>query len=166
LNHCDGLSKTSTIVQVKENLMALQPDLGIGEIAARTGLSVSALRFYEAKGLVRPIRTSGGQRRYRRADLRRISFVMIASGLGFTLTEIRAVLDRLPEGRAPNARDWSRIGADFQAELDRRIVVMQRLRDRLDGCIGCGCLSLKRCALHNPGDVQGTEGTGPGLYRR
>lgn len=145
--------------------MARAADLGIGEIAARTGLSVSALRFYEDKGLVHPIRSSGGQRRYRRADIRRLSFVMIASDLGFTLGEIRDVLDGLPEGRPPNAGDWNRIGAEFRAELDRRIVVMQRLRARLDGCIGCGCLSLKTCALLNPGDEAARGGAGPRLFR-
>ena len=143
----------------------LPADLGIGEIAARTGLSVSALRFYEAKGLLRPIRSLGGQRRYRRADIRRISFVKIAADLGFTLAEIRAVLAGLPEGRAPNARDWTRIGTGFRAELDRRIAVMQRLRARLDGCIGCGCLSLKTCALHNPDDEAAAGGSGPRLFR-
>ena len=140
-------------------------DLGIGEIAQRTGLSVSALRFYEARGLVRPIRTAGGQRRYRRADLRRVSFVMIATELGFTLAEVRAVLAGLPDGRAPTVRDWTRIGAGFRAELDRRITVMQRLRERLDGCIGCGCLSLGTCRLHNPDDEAATGGAGPRLFR-
>lgn len=145
--------------------MARAADLGIGDIAARTGLTVSALRFYEAKGLVRPVRTAGGQRRFRRADIRRISFVMIASDLGFSLAEIRAVLDRLPDGRTPSARDWARIGSDFRAELDRRVEKMTKLRDRLDGCIGCGCLSLKTCALHNPGDEASAGGAGPRLFR-
>jgi MerR family redox-sensitive transcriptional activator SoxR len=151
------------MVEVKRQVP--KPDLGIGEIAERTGLSVSALRFYEAEGLVRPIRTSGGQRRFRRADLRRISFVKIATELGFTLAEIRGVLAGLPDGRAPNARDWTRIGREFRAELDRRIGVMQRLRERLDGCIGCGCLSLKTCRLHNPADEAAAEGAGPRLLR-
>jgi MerR family redox-sensitive transcriptional activator SoxR len=140
-------------------------DLGIGEIAARTGLSVSALRFYEARGLVRPIRTQGGQRRYRRADLRRVSFLMIATELGFTLAEIRKVLAGLPDNRTPTVRDWTRIGAGFRTELDRRITVMQRLRDRLDSCIGCGCLSLATCRLHNPGDAAAEGGAGPRLVR-
>jgi MerR family transcriptional regulator, redox-sensitive transcriptional activator SoxR len=143
----------------------LPADLGIGEIARRTGLPLSTLRFYEAKGLVRPIRSDGGQRRYRRADIRRISFVMIAADLGFTLAEIRGVLAGLPEGRAPNARDWTRISTAFRTELDRRIAVMQRLRARLDGCIGCGCLSLKTCRLLNPDDEAADGGPGPSLMR-
>jgi len=146
--------------------MPLPPrDLGIGEVAARTGLSVPALRFYETQGLVRPVRSAGGQRRYLRADIRRLSVVMIATDLGFTLAEIRAVLDRLPDGRTPTARDWTRIAAGFRAELDRRIDGMQRLRDRLDGCIGCGCLSLQRCRLLNPDDAAAAEGPGPALLR-
>lgn len=137
--------------------------LSIGQIAARTGLSVSALRFYEEQGLIHPGRNAGGQRRFQRADLRRVSFILIAQKFGFTLPEIRAELDRLPAGRAPTKRDWERISRHFGQVLDARIAAMQRLRDRLDGCIGCGCLSLKSCALYNPDDSAGRQGSGPRL---
>ena len=142
--------------------MALPPrDLGIGEVARRTGLSVSALRFYEAQGLVRPIRASGGQRRYLRSDIRRLSVVMVATDLGFTLAEIRAEFEKLPERRAPGKADWTRLATHFRAELERRIAGLTLLRDRLDGCIGCGCLSLKSCQMFNPEDSAATEGPGP-----
>ncbi len=135
--------------------------LSIGQIAERTGLSVSAIRFYEAQGLVQPTRTHSGHRRYRRSDLRRLSFVMIAQQLGFPLQEIRARLEGLPDGRTPTRKDWQRLSRGFRAELQRRIELMTRLRDRLDGCIGCGCLSLDRCALYNPEDRAARQGPGP-----
>ncbi len=135
--------------------------LSIGQIAERTGLSVSAIRFYEAQGLVQPTRTHSGHRRYRRSDLRRLSFVMIAQQLGFPLQEIRARLEGLPDGRTPTRKDWQRLSRGFRAELQRRIELMTRLRDRLDGCIGCGCLSLDRCALYNPEDRVARQGPGP-----
>lgn len=137
--------------------------LPIGEMARRTGLSVATIRFYEEQGLIRPMRAPGGQRRFRRADLRRLSFVRIAQGLGFTLAEIRAQLETLPEGRTPNARDWRRLSASYRAVLDARIATLTRLRDDLDGCIGCGCLSLEKCRLYNPGDKVAAEGPGPNL---
>ncbi|MCR8723254.1 redox-sensitive transcriptional activator SoxR [Frigidibacter sp. ROC022] len=146
--------------------MALPPrDLGIGEVAARTGLSVPTLRFYETRGLVKPLRTSGGQRRYLRADLRRLSIIRVATDLGFSLAEVGAVLDRLPPGRAATQADWNRIARHFRRELDRRIRGMERLRERLDGCIGCGCLSMKRCALFNRDDEAAAEGPGSRLWR-
>jgi len=135
--------------------------LSIGQIAERTGLSVSAIRFYEAQGLVQPTRTHSGHRRYRRSDLRRLSFVMIAQQLGFPLQEIRARLEGLPDGRTPTRKDWQRLSRGFRAELQRRIELLTRLRDRLDGCIGCGCLSLDRCALYNPEDRAARQGPGP-----
>ena len=135
----------------------------IGEVARRTGLAVSAIRYYEDEGLIRPMRAPGGQRRFRRADLRRLSFIRIAQGLGFTLSQIRAQMAALPEGRTPNARDWRRLSRAYREELDRKIAVMQRLRDDLDGCIGCGCLSLERCRLYNPDDRVGAEGAGARL---
>ncbi len=141
--------------------MARSGGLSIGEVADRTGLSVSAIRHYEAEGLVRPPRNAGGQRRFDRSDIRRLSFVMIAQDLGFALAEIRAQLDKLPEGRAPSKADWARIARSFRATLDARIATMTRLRDRLDGCIGCGCLSLAACRLHNPGDRARARGPGP-----
>jgi MerR family redox-sensitive transcriptional activator SoxR len=135
--------------------------LGIGEVAARTGLSVSAIRFYESKGLVLPKRNSGSQRQFVRSDIRRLSFVLIAQQLGFSIVEIRSQLDFLPSHRAPTQKDWSRISRGFRVELQNRIDTMERMRDRLDGCIGCGCLSLKKCALYNPEDRAKQQGAGP-----
>ena len=133
----------------------------IGDLAARTGVAVSAIRFYEAKGLVAALRTSGNQRRFLRADIRRISFILIAQGMGLSLEEIAAELARLPGERTPNAADWARISKSLRARIDARIAALERTRANLDGCIGCGCLSLKRCALYNPGDKAAREGTGP-----
>ncbi|MEO0998111.1 MAG: redox-sensitive transcriptional activator SoxR [Pseudomonadota bacterium] len=135
--------------------------LAIGELARRTGLTVSAIRFYEAKGLVAPLRDSGGRRRFRRSDVRRLSFVMIAQQLGFSILEISSQLETLPHGRAPTRRDWGRISRRFGKVLDARIETMTRLRERLDGCIGCGCLSLSTCALYNPNDRAARFGAGP-----
>ncbi len=135
--------------------------LTIGELAARTGLSVSAIRFYEGKGLVAPIRTSGNQRRFLRSDIRRLSFALIAQRLGLTIDEIATELNRLPYGRTPTAADWTRISRHFRAEIDRRIALLERTREKLDGCIGCGCLSLKKCSLYNPDDEAAASGTGP-----
>ncbi|MCH2094252.1 MAG: redox-sensitive transcriptional activator SoxR [Rhodobacteraceae bacterium] len=135
--------------------------LSIGQVSKRTGLADSAIRFYEEQGLIHPWRNDTGQRRFDRADVRRLSFVMIAQGLGFTLSEIRAELTKLPEHRTPTKADWSRISRSFQKDLDRRIAQMQALRDRLDGCIGCGCLSLAKCRLYNQDDRAARRGAGP-----
>jgi MerR family redox-sensitive transcriptional activator SoxR len=135
--------------------------LTIGALSERTGLSVSAIRHYEAQGLLTPWRSSGGQRRFERADIRRLSFVMVAQQIGFTLPQIKAELDRLPGGRAPTRADWARISQGFRAALDARIDTLVRLRDNLVGCIGCGCLSLPTCALYNPDDRARRRGTGP-----
>ena len=135
--------------------------LTIGELARRTGVSISAIRFYEAKGLLSPIRTGGNQRRFLRSDIRRLSFALIAQKLGLSVREIEAELAQLPLGRAPRQADWKRISARIRERLDARIALLQRSRDRLDGCIGCGCLSLDRCALYNPGDFAGEYGSGP-----
>ena len=135
--------------------------LTIGELAARTGLSVSAVRFYEGKGLVHPIRTSGNQRRFLRSDIRRVSFAMIAQQLGFTLPQIATELAKLPEGRAPSAADWKRISRGFRQVIETRVAQLQRTLDDLDGCIGCGCLSLRKCALYNPEDRAAANGAGP-----
>lgn len=139
------------------------PDRGlsIGQMSRRTGLATSAIRHYEAEGLVNPERTDTGQRRFARADIRRLSFVMISQALGFSLSEIRAALASLPADRAPDKRDWARISRRFGAELDARIAQMQDLRDRLDSCIGCGCLSLKSCTLYNARDRARRNGAGP-----
>ncbi len=133
----------------------------IGDIAARTGLSVSAIRFYEARGLITPIRSPGGQRRFRRADIRRLSFIRIAQQLGLSIEDIAGELARLPSGRTPTAEDWARISRSIRASLDARIATLQQVRSRLDGCIGCGCLSLKKCALYNAGDKACATGAGP-----
>lgn len=135
--------------------------LPIGELARRTGLAVSAIRYYEDKGLVTALRTSGNQRRFLRGDIRRLSFILIAQRLGLSLAEIEAQLARLPQGRNPSAGDWRRISTAIRARLNERIAELTRARDRLDGCIGCGCLSLKNCALYNPDDALGAQGSGP-----
>lgn len=135
--------------------------LPIGELARRTGLSVSAIRFYEARGLVSAIRTGGNQRRFLRSDIRRLSFALIAQRLGLTLTEVEAELAQLPQGRAPTQRDWEGISTRLRSRLQARIAMLERTRNLLDGCIGCGCLSLERCKLYNPGDRAARAGAGP-----
>ena len=133
----------------------------IGDLASRTGLSVSAIRFYEARGLVEPIRTRGNQRRFLRSDIRRLSFAMIAQKCGLTIDEIAAELAKLPMGRTPTLADWQRISQTFVQDIERRIALLQRTRDKLTECIGCGCLSLERCGLVNRGDSASLEGPGP-----
>lgn len=137
--------------------------LQIGDVAARTGLSVSAIRFYEERGLVHPDRSMGGRRVFVRADIRRLSFIRITQELGFSIAQIATALDSLPQGRTPTKADWTKLSTAFRADLDRRIETMTRLRDRLDGCIGCGCLSLEACHLYNPGDREGSGGSGARL---
>ena len=137
--------------------------LTIGDLANRTGMAVSAIRFYETHGIVAPLRNSGGHRRYDRADIRRLSFAMISQRLGLSLTEIAGHMAGLPADRAPSRKDWMRISKAFRADIDRRIAALALLRDKLDGCIGCGCLSLDRCKLYNPDDKVGAEGAGPRL---
>ncbi|MAK98240.1 MAG: redox-sensitive transcriptional activator SoxR [Citromicrobium sp.] len=135
--------------------------LPIGDLARRTGLSVSAIRYYESKGLLEPHRTRGNQRRFLRSDIRRLSFILIAQRLGLSLGEIEGQLARLPQGRTPNAKDWAAISRSIRDQLDARIAELQRARDNLDGCIGCGCLSLKNCTLYNPDDTLANKGPGP-----
>jgi MerR family transcriptional regulator, redox-sensitive transcriptional activator SoxR len=137
------------------------PLLSIGELSRRTGMSISAIRYYEARGLVRPIRTAGNQRRFKRADIRRLSFALIAQRLGLTLAEIETELSTLPQSRAPTRKDWHRISLRIRGGLRARIEMLEKTRDLLDGCIGCGCLSLDRCALYNPGDRAARGGAGP-----
>lgn len=138
-----------------------QRELTVGELAARSGVAVSALHFYEREGLISARRTSGNQRRYRRDTLRRVALIRIAQRVGIPLAEIRAALDRLPDGRTPTRKDWERLSAGWRAELDERIHRLQQLRDDFAGCIGCGCLSMKHCALANPHDDAGRHGPGP-----
>ncbi|GIE87262.1 redox-sensitive transcriptional activator SoxR [Actinoplanes regularis] len=135
--------------------------LTIGEMAARSGVAASALRYYEREGLLHAARTGGNQRRYERADLRRIAFIKIAQQVGISLDEIREALAELPENRTPTKADWSRLSSHWRHRLEERIAVMVRLRDQLTGCIGCGCLSLQRCTLINPRDRLAARGTGP-----
>jgi len=139
----------------------MRDGLPIGYLAQRTGLAVSAIRYYEDQGLIAAWRNPGGQRRFEKADIRRLSFVMIAQKLGFSIAEIRAQLALLPKRRTPTAADWRRISTMFRADLDARIATLERLRDDLDGCIGCGCLSLDRCRLYNPDDRAAAKGQGP-----
>ena len=139
--------------------------LSIGELARRTGLSVSAIRYYEEKGLVEPWRTGGNQRRFLRSDIRRLSFILIAQRLGLSLGEIQEAMKRLPQGRTPTAADWSRISGTIRMRIDAQIAQLEKVRDDLDGCIGCGCLSLKKCALYNANDKWGESGKGPRVLR-
>ncbi|ABM15584.1 MULTISPECIES: redox-sensitive transcriptional activator SoxR [Mycolicibacterium] len=136
-------------------------ELTPGEMAVRSGVAVSALHFYEREGLISSRRTSGNQRRYARDTLRRVAFIRMSQRLGIPLARIREALATLPTDRVPTSKDWARLSAGWREDLDQRIVHLQRLRDNLAGCIGCGCLSLKVCALANPGDVLSEEGPGP-----
>lgn len=135
--------------------------LSIGDLSRRTGLSVSAIRFYEARGLVQAIRTPGNQRRFMRTDIRRLSFALIAQQLGLKLSEIETELATLPPGRPPTRRDWQAISRRIRATLQARIDMLGKTRDLLDGCIGCGCLSLDKCALYNRDDRAARGGPGP-----
>src|SRR4051812_9032643 len=135
--------------------------LTIGEVAAPTGVATSALRYYERERLVRSERSDGGQRRFHRESLRRIAFIRIAQRVGLTLDEIRDALGTLPDGRTPTKADWARLSRAWRPQLDEQIAVLERLRDELTSCIGCGCLSLRTCALYNPDDAAAALGTGP-----
>lgn len=135
--------------------------LTIGELAERSGVSHSALRFYEAEGLIHAERTEGGQRRYHRDVLRRVGFIRVAQEVGLSLAEIREALSSLPDQRTPTQRDWARLSASWAPRIDQQIRMLERLRDRLSACIGCGCLSLKVCRLMNPDDVAAEAGPGP-----
>jgi MerR family transcriptional regulator, redox-sensitive transcriptional activator SoxR len=135
--------------------------LTIGELAARSGAAPSALRFYESRGLVSSSRTSGGHRVYERSTLRRVAFIRAAQRVGLSLEEIRTALDTLPSRRTPTANDWAKLSAGWRRKLDQRIEELLRLRDELDNCIGCGCLSLKTCGLYNPNDRAAELGPGP-----
>lgn len=136
-------------------------ELGVGEVAARCGVAVSALHFYEHKGLIASWRNAGNQRRYPREVLRRVSIIKVAQRLGIPLASIKASLDSLPKGRTPNDQDWRKLSARWHAELNERIAKLTRLRDHFTGCIGCGCLSMKECPLRNPWDELSEKGPGP-----
>ncbi|NNE95853.1 MAG: redox-sensitive transcriptional activator SoxR [Acidimicrobiales bacterium] len=135
--------------------------LAIGEVAERTGLAVSAIRFYEERGLIASERSERGHRRFRRATIRRLSFIMISQSLGYTLREISEMLEALPAGRTPTEGDWQRFAERFASDVAVRIEALERLRDKLDGCIGCGCLSLEVCGLWNADDAAAKLGSGP-----
>jgi MerR family redox-sensitive transcriptional activator SoxR len=135
--------------------------LSIGEVSRRSGVAPSALRFYESRGLIHSVRGGGNHRRYHRAMLRRISIIRVAQTLGLSLQEIGSALASLPRDRAPNKRDWAKLSSHWGKRLDQRIAALQNLRERLSGCIGCGCLSMKNCALYNADDRAAQLGSGP-----
>jgi len=134
--------------------------LTIGDLSARSGVAPSALRYYESQQLIFSLRTTGNQRRYERSTLRRIAFIRAAQRVGLSLEEITAALRTLPDGRTPSRADWARLSRDWRPRIDEQIERLQRLRDKLDGCIGCGCLSLETCSLQNPDDVVAARGPG------
>ena len=134
--------------------------LTIGQLAGRAGVATSAIRFYESRGLIRSTRTTGNQRRYEQSTLRRIAFIRTAQRVGLSLDEVAEALATLPEGRTPTKADWARLSRTWRPRLDEQIERIERLRDKLDGCIGCGCLSLKTCALNNPDDEVAPRGPG------
>ncbi|MBA9006383.1 redox-sensitive transcriptional activator SoxR [Thermomonospora cellulosilytica] len=136
-------------------------ELTVGQLSRRSGVAVSALHFYEAKGLIRSRRTAGNQRRFSRDTLRRVAFIRVSQRVGIPLAEIREALARLPEERTPTVEDWAALSEAWRRKLDERIAQLQRLRDDLTGCIGCGCLSLSVCTLANPADRLAEEGPGP-----
>jgi MerR family redox-sensitive transcriptional activator SoxR len=142
-------------------LPAVESELTIGALSERTGVATSALRYYEAEGLIHASRSAGGQRRYHRDTLRRVSCVRVAQQVGLTLEEIREALASLPDSRTPTQKDWAKLSASWRPRLDAQIAMMERLRDRLDGCIGCGCLSLSFCRILNPDDSAAERGPGP-----
>ncbi len=137
------------------------PELTVGQVATRSGVAVSALHFYESKGLIHSRRTAGNQRRYPRDALRRVAFIRVSQRVGIPLSAIRDALAELPDERTPTPKDWARLSSAWRSELDARIVQLQKLRDELTGCIGCGCLSLNHCRLSNPNDRLGAQGPGP-----
>ena len=139
----------------------METHLSIGALSERTGVATSALRFYEAEGLLESTRSAGGQRRFTRDTIRRVSFVRIAQQVGLSLEEIRTALASLPRNRTPTAKDWDRLATSWGPRLDEQIAMLERLRDRLSGCIGCGCLSLGVCRIVNPHDVAAERGPGP-----
>jgi MerR family redox-sensitive transcriptional activator SoxR len=144
------------------SLASLPSDqLTVGQVASRSGVAVSALHFYEAEGLIASTRTTGNQRRFPREVLRRVAFIRASQAVGIPLRRIKDALDELPDNRTPTRRDWERLSAAWRDDLDQRIVGLQHLRDRLSGCIGCGCLSLGLCKLMNPEDLLGQQGPGP-----
>ena len=160
---------TSSKVEVKElfSLFSMpkksskNPLISIGALATRTGLAITAIRYYESEGLIRSTRNASGHRRFVRSDIRRLSFVKICQSLGFSLNDIHDILATLPNNRTPNKRDWERLSQQFSVDIDKRIVGLQLLKENLNGCIGCGCLSMAKCRLYNPDDRAAQLGSGP-----
>ncbi|WLG99464.1 redox-sensitive transcriptional activator SoxR [Pseudomonas beijingensis] len=144
----------------------IHKELTVGQVAARSGVTVTALHFYESKGLIKSTRNPGNQRRYPRAVLRRVALIKVAQRLGIPLAEIGEALNNLPDNRAPTAADWQTLSAQWSRDLDERINQLVALRDRLNGCIGCGCLSMEACPLRNQGDVLGQHGPGAHLLEQ
>jgi MerR family redox-sensitive transcriptional activator SoxR len=140
--------------------MLVKEALSVGQVAKRCGIKVSTLHFYETKGLISSFRNTGNQRRYKREVLRRISVIKAAQKIGITLAEIQQAFAKLPNQRTPNKDDWAQLSTFWQQVLDQRIQYMQKLRDSLTGCIGCGCLSMNKCPIYNPDDILATEGVG------
>lgn len=145
--------------------LRLENELSVGELARRAGVAVSTLHFYESKGLIKPRRTSGNQRRYPRKLLRRVAIIRIAQRAGISLAEIGEALSALPEERTPTAEDWSVLASNWKDRLQERITALTQLRDEMSGCIGCGCLSLRECPLRNPRDALGETATGAVLLQ-
>jgi MerR family redox-sensitive transcriptional activator SoxR len=154
--------KTSTMVEVKRTGRNASPTklFTVGEVASRAGVATSALRFYETNGLIRSDRNAAGHRRYLPEVLRRVGFIRVAQHVGLTLGEIRVALDSLPDQRTPTRKDWAKLAASWQPLIDERIAMLESMKDKLDGCIGCGCLSLDSCALYNPADIAAERGSG------
>lgn len=152
-------------VNLKSSPAKAAVPMSIGQLAMRSGVAASALRFYEAEGLIAGTRSAGGHRQYPRHVLRRVAFIRAAQVVGLTLPQIKAALATLPEGRTPTKADWTRLSAAWAPLLDERIAALQQLRQRLTGCIGCGCLSLKACALYNPQDSAAGPSAGARLLR-
>ncbi|MCG9758782.1 MULTISPECIES: redox-sensitive transcriptional activator SoxR [Pseudoalteromonas] len=143
-----------------EKLLRDEPNLSVGKVAQRADVAVSALHFYENKGLIRSWRNNGNQRRYKKDVLRRIAIIKAGQKMGITLGEIKETLDTLPDSRTPTKEDWAKLSKAWQAKLDEKIAYMQRLRNYVNGCIGCGCLSMKSCPIYNPDDIVAKEANG------
>ncbi|MFN3985530.1 MAG: redox-sensitive transcriptional activator SoxR [Rhodocyclaceae bacterium] len=157
------MKERSTMAAACSSAESYKMRLSVGEVAERSGLAVSAIHFYERKGLIRSVRSTGNQRRYARDVLRRIGIIKVAQKTGISLETIRAALQTLPDERTPTAEDWRRLSAQWHADLDARIARLTRLRVLLTGCIGCGCLSMDDCPLRNPWDELAAQGPGPRL---
>lgn len=141
--------------------MTRDPHISIGVVAARTGVAVSAIRYYESTGLLPAIRSAGGKRLFPRSVIRRVSFILISQQLGYSLEQIAGLLEKLPQQRTPTKADWQKLSVEFSRDIDQRIERLSRLKESLGGCIGCGCLSLKSCSLYNPQDQAASLGDGP-----